>query len=203
MAGYLNASSGSNGMIRLEAPLEALSYTGSSSPAPVISPINPAITVTAQPTLNILSVGGFPVPSYAGARTDAADIVLPNSLPDPINVVVVASNIPVGSQVNATFGAGYGTVTPGTLTGTFVSSTATISITGLSRSGSVTYLYVQTVFAPSPGVAAANAPGLDHVANVRVTTAVGAPSSYAFLRADGSEIPLNRLPTAFLDAYRK
>jgi hypothetical protein len=203
MAGAIQAQSGSFGMIRLEAPLEALSYTGFSAPPPVISPINPAIAVTTQPALNIVSVGGFPVPSYAGARYDAADIVLPNSLPDPINVVVVASNIPVGSQVTATFGAGSGTVTPGVLAGTFASSTATISISGLGRSGSVTYLYVSTVFAPAPGTAAANPAGLDHVADVRVTTEMGAPSSYAFLRADGSEIPLTRLPSAFLDAYRK
>jgi len=206
MAGYITAQapySEPRGMIRLEAPFEALSYTGSSNPPPVISSINAAITTTAQPALNILSVGGFPVPSYAGARVDAADIVLPSSLPDPINVVVVASNIPVGSQVTATFGAGSGTVTPGTLAGTFASSTATITISGLGRSGSVTYLYVSTVFAPAPGAAAANPAGVDHVADVRVTTGMGAPSSYAFLRADGSEIPLTRLPRAFLDAYRK
>ena len=203
ISGTLYAQFVSPGMIRLEAPLEALSYTGNSYPPPVISPINPAITAATQPSLNIVSVGGFPVPSYAGARVDAADIVLPNSLPDPINVVVVASNIPVGSQVNATFGAGSGIVTPGTLAGTFASSTATISISGLGRNGSVTYLYVSTVFEPAAGVAPDNPVGVDHVADVRVTTQIGAPSSYAFLRADGSEIPLTRLPSAFLDAYRR
>lgn len=88
VAGSLSANSwfvssgfvlyGNVGMIRLEAPLGSLSFTGSATPAPVISEINPSLVSAALPSLTIVSVGGRAVPSYAGNRMDAADLVLPN-----------------------------------------------------------------------------------------------------------------------------
>jgi hypothetical protein len=193
------------GVIRLEAPLDALSFTGSANPAPVISTINPTLFASATPSLTIVSVGGYSVPGYAGSRMDAADLVLPNQLTDPINIVVNASNIPIGTQIDIIFGGGTGTSTPGVLSGSFASSSATGTVSGLTRTG-LTYLYAQAVFAPSGGGGGGgggeNPPGPDHVAQVRVTAPPGGRPAYAFLRSNGTEIPAGLLSRAFLEQYR-
>src|ERR1035438_3892518 len=53
-------------IVRLEAPLGALSYSGSGTP-PVLSTINPTLFPANPPSLTIVSVGGYPVPSYSGS----------------------------------------------------------------------------------------------------------------------------------------
>lgn len=189
------------GMIRLEAPLESLSFTGSATPAPIISPINPTLVPAAIPSLAIVSIGGFAVPSYAGNRKDAADMVLPNQLPDPIEIVVQANNIPIGTQVNIDFGVGGGTFTPGTLTGSFASSTASATVSGLNRTG-LTYLYVSAIFAVPESPGGANPPGPDQVALVKVSAPPGGRPAYAFLRRDGTEITASQLSQEFLNQYR-
>jgi hypothetical protein len=204
LAGSLSAygAAGNAGLIRLEAPLDALSFTGWANPVAVISSINRVLFASASPTLSIVSVGGFAVPTYAGNRKDAADLVLPSQLTDPINIVVQASNIPPGSQVGVLFGGGTGTATPGTLVGTFEGSTATASVSGLNRNG-LTYLYVQTVFALPQGGGGANPPGPDQVAQVKISAPPGGKPTFAFLRADGTEIPAARLSGAFLSQYQQ
>ena len=59
----VNVSGGlSAAVVRLEAPLNALIYTGSGTP-PVLSTINPAIVPSNPPLLTIVSIAGSPVPS--------------------------------------------------------------------------------------------------------------------------------------------
>jgi hypothetical protein len=198
------AQSAGPGVIRLEAATDALSFTGSASPSAVLSTINPAILLATIPSLAIVSIGGYPVPSHAGQRFDTVDLLLPLQLPDPIDVVVSASNIPVGAQVNITFGTSNGgTVIPGTLTGTIGSSSATVQISGLNRA-QLAYLYVSTTFDVPQNIAMLGPPsGPDHVAAVRATAAPGAATQYAFLRTDGSSIDSSRLPPAFLKQFQR
>jgi len=120
-----------------------------------------------------------------------------------VAVLVAASNIPVGTPITATFGAGGGTLTPGTLVGTDASSTGTLQISGMARDGSITFLYVTAVFTVPGGAGGANLPGPDHVADVRVRAELGRPAAYAFLRADGTEIDPARLPKAFLSYFSR
>ena len=79
-----NPNTGGFGVIRFEAPSDSLIFAGTSTPAAVLSPINPVIFPTASPSLIITSVGGYAVPSYAGSRFDTVDLLLPNQLQDPI-----------------------------------------------------------------------------------------------------------------------
>lgn len=206
VSGSIDTSGANVGMVRLEAPIDALSFTGYSTPPALISTVNPVLFATATPVFTIVSVGGFAVPAYAGNRKDAADIVLPSQLSDPINVVVQASNIPPGTPVDLIVGVGNGTTTPGVLAGSFQSSSATATVSGLTRAnGSLTYLYVQAVFSVSQGTGgsgSANPPGPDQVAQVRVTAAPGVRPTYAFLRVNGTEIATTRLSQAFLEQYR-
>jgi hypothetical protein len=168
----------------------------------VIAAINSTIVPANPPTLTITSIGGFPVPATAGSRVDAADLVLPRQLTDPITVAVTATNIPVDTPITATFGAGSGTVTPGVLTGASSdATTGTVQISGMARDGTVTFIYVTAIFTVPGG--GANPAGADHVANVMVRAEPGRPTTYAFLRADGSEIDRSRLPQAFLNQFER
>jgi hypothetical protein len=193
---------GNNGLIRLEGG--TVSFKGRAEPAPVIAAINNSIVPANPPTLAITSIGGFPVPATAGSRVDTADLVLPKQLADPISVVVAAANIPIGTPITASFGAGSGTVTPGVLDGaSSAATTGTVQISGMARDGTVTFIYVTAIFTVPGGGSAANPPGADHVANVRLRAEPGRPTTYAFLRADGSEIERSRLPRAFLSQFER
>ena len=175
-------------IVRLEGPVGSVTYAGYYGTAPVISPINPTIIPTVIPSLSIVSIGGFAVPSYSGGSFNTIDLILPNAISDPIPVFVQASNIPVGSPVTVTFsgsGGGAGTSTTGTLAGTLASSTATLTVSGLTRSA-VTYLFLSSTFAVTGS--SAEPAGKDTVASVRLESAPGVQPKFAFLRKDGTEV---------------
>lgn len=195
---------GGPGLIRLEAPQGSLTFTGNSNPPAILSTINPTIVPSAAPSLNIVSIGGFTVPSYSGTRFDTVDLMLPKQLSDPITVAVQASNIPVGTQVKVTFSSSpQATSTTGTLSGTLASSTATLTISGLDRSGAVTYLFVSATFNLPQTAQNYNLKGRDQIAKVRVDAAPGAKPKFVFLRGDGSEIDPKALPTALLQQFEQ
>jgi hypothetical protein len=202
IAGNLTANGGNPGVIRLEAPDSSLVFTGSANPAAVLSPINPVIVSNTPPSLTIVSIGGYSVPSYSGSRFDTVDLLLPNQLTDPINIVVRGNNIPLGTQVEvrAVNGSGSATYTPGTLSGTLESSTATATASGLNRTG-VTYLLATATFDPPQGAAVFNPKGPDQVAKVRVEAAPGAKPKYVFLRGNGTVIDVAKLPQTFLQQF--
>ena len=187
VAGSLSAA-----IVRLEAPLSALIYTGTGTP-PVRSTINPTIVPTNPPALNITSIGGYPVPSYSGSSFTTIDVLLPTQLQDPIPVVVQATNVPPGSPVSIAFSGSVGaTSTTANLSGTTTSSTATVYVSGLTRS-SVTFLFASTTFSASliAGLTRADASGLS---DVQLAAAPGRRTTYRFLRKDGSEISAAKLP---------
>jgi hypothetical protein len=129
----------------MEAPTGSDSYTGSGTP-PVIATINPDIVPTKPPSLQIVSVGGYTVPPNSGSSFTTIDLLLPNQLQDPIAVVVKATNVPVGSPVTINFNnSPSATFPPVNLSGTKASSTATLLVSGLNRTG-VVYLFVSTTF---------------------------------------------------------
>lgn len=203
VAGSLNAYGSSNllggnpGVIRLEAPAGSLTFIGSSNPLPIISTtINPQIVPgSATPSLAITSIGGFPV-GYTAGRPDVVDLILPSQLTDPINVVVQAHNIPVGTQVNLNIsGPGNATFTTGTLSGTTATSSASMPVTGLSRNGA-TYIIAIADFSLPASMAKANPTGPNHIAKIRVLAKPNAASQLVFLRRDGTEVDLRSVPKA-------
>jgi hypothetical protein len=198
-SGFLQASATNVGVIRLESPTGTNTYTGFASPAAVISSINPAIVSNAPPSLAIVSVGGFAVPSYAGTRFDSIDLLLPSQLSDPIAVQVAAQNIPVGTQVTlGFFGSSTGSSTPGTLSGTLQDSTATATISGLNRSA-VTYLFATATFAPPGSAQNFNPKGKDHVVKMRIESGIDGKTKFIFLRSKGTIIDQVKLPKKFLE----
>lgn len=202
--GFGSTAAGNHGVIHIEAPPGALAFTGTSNPPVGLSAINPTIVPTSSPSLVIVSVGGFPVPSGSGQRFDTYDMLLPNQLTDPISVVVQASNIPVGTQVSigVVNGSPGATTTASALQGTLASSTATPTISNLTRTA-VTYLLASATFDPPQALAPLNQKGANHVEKVRVESLVGAKPKFVFLRKDGSVISQERLLPQFLAQFEQ
>ncbi len=192
------------GVIRIEAPPGSLTFTGNTDPPAVLSGINPIVVSSAPPILTIISIGGFTVPSNTGQRFNTVDLLLPNQLADPISIVVQGNNIPVGTSVSVSsvsFSPN-ATSTPSTLQGTFASSTASPTISGLNRSiGTVTYLLASATFAPPPPTAPFNQKGANYVEKVRVESLIGEKPKFIFLRKDGTEIKPEMLAREFLQQF--
>jgi hypothetical protein len=190
------------GVIRFEAPAGSLFFSGTAKPQPILSTtINPQIiSDTNTPALSIVTIGGFPV-SYTAGRPDSVDLILPNQVSDPINVGIQAHNIPVGTQVNLNIsGPATGTFTPGTLSGTQASSSATIGVSGLSRTGS-TYIIAFADFTLPPAAAKLNRKGPDQIAKVRVIAKPGKDSQVVFLRRNGTEIDSAKVSKAIQQQF--
>jgi hypothetical protein len=202
--GTLNAGGpvGNNGIVRIEAQIGQLLYTGSSTPSAVLSPINPTIIPTpTTAALTIASIGGFPVFSDAGVRPGTVDLVLPRALSDPLSVVVQGRNIPVGTQVKMNISGSTGaTFTAGTLAGSLAQSLATLTVSGLDRNAE-THLFVFATFDVPQTAALLNPSGPDQIAKVRIEAAPGQPSTMAFLRRDGSAIDPKKIPAALLQHF--
>jgi hypothetical protein len=186
--------SAGNGVIRLEAPLGALNFTGGANPNAVLSTVNPSVVPNPFPALQLISFGGTAIPSGSGNRIDTADILLSNQLSDPIPLVVQGMNIPVGTPVILQISRSpNATAAPVSLAGTDQVSTATLSVSGLDRT-QVVFMFASVTFTVVGLAPEANPVGPDQVAGLRVGAAMGQPSTMSFLRKDGSEIPLDRVP---------
>jgi hypothetical protein len=120
---WTNVSSqtvGGAGRLRIES--ETCTRTGcpSNLPGPIF--------VAGLPALRIASVAGVAAPA---APTGSADIVLPSATPNPVEVVIASSNVPLGNTVSVTLTPPRGTpvVSVSTaLQGTEASATAIASV---------------------------------------------------------------------------
>lgn len=188
------------GIIRIEAT--DFDFTGSSTPLAIHSTINPNIFGSSVPRLSISTVGGFSVPASSGARFDLIDLVLPNQLPDPVNVGITALNIPTGTQVQVGFvsGSPSGTSTPCNLAGSFASSSCTATISNLNRSGG-TYLLATAMFDPPASLAKFNPKGPNQVTKVKLESVLGANPRYVFLRSNGTVIETAIISKEFLKEF--
>jgi len=192
---------GNPGVIRIETPTG--SFTGQAFPSPILSTIiNPEIVPNnSTPSLSISSIAGFAVPASPAARSDFVDLMLPSQLTDPISVVVQGRNIPIGTLVSMSVGGSSATVTSGTLSGTFDSSSATLNVSGLNRA-TVSTLFVFATFTPPSGVQAFNPKGPDYVARIRAEATPGNATRFAFIRANGTKVDPTRLSPRFLKIFR-
>lgn len=131
--GGVDGSPGSNGQlnrggagrIRLEA--ETFTRTANTSP-PFTSSLPGDIFVVGMPVLRIASVAGQPAPAVPSG---SADIVLPVDEPNPVTIVLEASNVPLGNTITVTLTPPFGeqvAVVSNALDGTEANSTATASV---------------------------------------------------------------------------
>jgi hypothetical protein len=129
-------TAGGFGFIRVE----AFNLTGFSpnTGQPVSSGLPTSAVPPNLPTLQIVSIGGVAAPANpVGSFQGSPDVVLPADQPNPVAVVVNATNVPNGTTVNltATPASGPANTASSTLSGTTAASSGTVNIslaTGLS-----------------------------------------------------------------------
>lgn len=122
---------GGSGMIRVEAFNLGDLLIRCSTAATTLGQPNP-VALSNGPTLRIASVGGVAAPAVpVGLINAPPDVVVPTSVPNPVQVVVNGTNLPSGTaiQVKLTPETGAPTTVAGTLTGTTSSSSATVNVT--------------------------------------------------------------------------
>jgi hypothetical protein len=131
---------GSIGIIRIEAFNLSQYIPRCSTTAQTLGNPNP-VTIPDNPTIKITSVGGVAAPANPVGSNSAVnpDIVVSASVPNPVQVAIQATNIPVGTvlQVRLTPESGTSTLVNSTaLSGTTASSNATANVilpaTGIS-----------------------------------------------------------------------
>lgn len=92
-------ASGSRGFIRAEA-FNLNSFTAQGVPAAILGLPNP-VQIANAPQLRIVSVAGITAPTNpVGSLSGAADITLPATQPNPVQVVLEAMNLPSNLSAN-------------------------------------------------------------------------------------------------------
>lgn len=177
---------GGSGRIRFEADLVTRTA--------VTTPVNTygypvTVFVTNIPTLKITSVGGVNVPDNPSGKYGSPDVTLPLTTTNPVTVNISATNIPVGTQVTVTSTPEYGasTSTTGSLTGTDVSSSTSVSIT-LSTSYQC-ILTAQATFTLQTAMYYDD----EKIEKVRVATKMGSGSEVVYITEKGKEIKSDEL----------
>jgi len=185
--GNYSGGAGGDGRIRLEA--ESNARTAATSPGYTFDyPVS--VFLTSAPSVNITSIGGTAVPTAATGSYSTPDIVLPPSVTGPLDIVLSASNIPIGNTVTVTVvpETGASTTTTALLTGTVASSTATVQATLSTKAvsvvmASVTFT-VQALLGDLPVYA-----GGEKVLKMRVASVLGGRSTVTYITETGREIP--------------
>ena len=125
-AGQAAGGAGSSGRIRLEA--ENITRTAVSNPGHSFGAPGP-IFIAGTPTLAITTVGGVAVPV---APTGVADVSLPASTVNPVNVAFQTTGVPVGNTVTVKVTPALGatsSVISTALTGSTANATASADVT--------------------------------------------------------------------------
>lgn len=123
---WSNGGGGAHGRIRLEA--ENYTRTAASTPAHSFAAPGP-LFIAGSPTLAISSVGGVTVPAVP---TGVADVSLPATTTNPVNVVFTTTGVPVGNTVTVKVTPAFGAVSSAlstALTGSTASATANAEVT--------------------------------------------------------------------------
>ena len=126
-----NVPAGSTGIIRVEGFDLSQYVPRCSTNEQTLGQPNP-VTLPNAPTLSIASVGGVAAPADRRASFGSPpDIIVPTSVPNPVQVVVNGTNLPSGTavQLKLTPENGSSTTVAGTLSGSTASSTTTVSLT--------------------------------------------------------------------------
>ncbi|MBI2412062.1 MAG: hypothetical protein HYV24_02485 [Deltaproteobacteria bacterium] len=179
---------GGDGRIRLE----AYTVTRTAGTTPGYTSGLPSEVVPADmPTLSITQIGGVAVPATPTGSLSTPDVTLPTDTANPISVDISATNIPVGTIVTLTVKpeVGSGSTATATLSGTFASSSATLSVT-ISRTYPST-LTISTTYSLASNEMPIYAEG-ERVESIRVASVLGGRSMVTYVTESGREIQVLR-----------
>ena len=177
-------TAGAAGRIRLES--ETFTRTAGTNPAFSFAAPQP-VFIAGTPTLAISSVGGVAAPASPSGN---ADITLPSSTPNPVNVVFTTSGVPVGNIVQLTVlpATGLKTVVfSPALTGSTASATASVSVNLPSGPSTLMAQTTYTVVA-AVGDLLQNFAGNERVEKVTLmATLGGGPAKVKLITVSGKE----------------
>lgn len=186
---FHQGGNGGQGYVRIEA-FDKSNFTGTTSPANIISFALPhPITPPNAPSLRIASVGGVAAPSNPlGALQGVPDVIVPSSQPNPVNVALEGSNLPIGTIVQVTLTPSTGnrtTVQSSGLAGTEATSTASASVT---LPGGITVISASAAIDLT--LAKANPIFMDgeRVRRIEVAATFGGPSELTYITESGRRI---------------
>lgn len=178
-----DGGNGADGRIRLEA--EIFNRTSGSNPS--FSFASPGeVFVAGMPAIRISRVAGVDAPA---APTGNADIVLPESTPNPVLVEFESSNVPVGNTITLTAipaNAEPVSTLSDALAGTEASATASASI-DLPSGPSVLQASVSFTVTASVGDGLSNFAMGERVERIRVDAVAGHGSETTFITVSGEE----------------
>jgi len=177
------------GRVRLEA--SNLAFTGSSNPLAATGYLQPVFPAAGQPRLAIASAAGIAAPEAPrGTFLDPPDILLPAGTTNPIEVVLTAGNMPLGTVIQvmaAPQSGGRVTATSTGLAGSVASSTATASLSlNLSQTSILTATATYALVAGA-GEGPLYAEG-EEVTHVTVAAVFGGASTVTYLTRSGREV---------------
>jgi hypothetical protein len=164
---------------------------GYTSPYPTTAYPQSVFPPAGQPGLAIASVGGVAAPAAPTGNIAAnPDILLPVGAANPVEVVITASNIPLGTAILLTATPQTGakvSATTGGLTGTLQSSTATASISlNLAQTSVLTATATYPLMA-SAGEGPLYAEG-EEVTHIKVAALLSGQSRLMYVTRSGREI---------------
>jgi hypothetical protein len=182
----MGGNRGGAGRIRVEAYTNTATTNFSGVIPSIAQPTSIALPTGAS--LRIASVAGVSAPATPAASLSAPDITLPGGIASPVDVVVTAAHVPVGTAVTVIVKGltGPASQASGMLSGTAAASSATVGVAIPTNqpavvSASVTYTLT----------AAGNGPAFvdgEMVERVRVTATPGGAARVAYLTRSGREI---------------
>jgi hypothetical protein len=186
-------SDGGQGVVRVEAfDLSELSVQCSTAATTLGQP-NP-VTLSNAPTLKIASVGGVSAPAIPlGLINAPPDIVVPTSVPNPVQVVVNGTNLPSSTaiQVQLTPESGAATTVSGTLTGSTASSTTTVNLS-LPPSG-VSVIRATVTLDVLIALGRPTFINGEKVDKVEVAATFGGPSEVVYITSSGRRVRMSDL----------
>lgn len=183
------AGAGGDGRIRLESE----NFTRTAGTTPTFSFSDPSdIFVAGMPSINITSVAGVAAPSEP---TGTADIILPESTPNPVTVEFASSNVPVGNTIAlrvVPVNAAPTTTLSNALSGTDAAATASATV-NLPSGPSTLQASVSFTVTAALGDFFSNYAMGERVERVRVTAIPGQGSETTFITISGKEftVPSN------------
>lgn len=184
---------GSLGIIRVEAfNLSDLAVKCSTSAITFGQP-NP-VTLANSPTLKIDSVGGISAPANpAGLINAPPDIIVPTAVPNPVAVVVNATNLASGTtiQVKLTPESGTPTTVNGTLSGSTASSTTTVNMT--LPSGGVSVIRATVTLDVLIALGRPTLINGERVEKVEIASTFGGVSEVVYITSSGRRISSREL----------
>lgn len=149
-----------------------------------------AVFLAGMPSLRIASVAGVAAPLVP---TGSADIVLPTDQPNPVSVVVAASNVPLGNTVVLTLTPAKGAATSAVSTaldGTLSQSSASAQI-AIPEGPNTLLASVSFTVTEAQGVALREATGGEAVHEVRLLASLAGDSRTVLVTASGREVELS------------